>query len=128
MGSLESPIVRTLAARMEGKGTNCVVLEAERGAVAGCATLHPSGGGINGWPGVWLLDLFAHPDFTAHYAELLNALECPAGKIIAYVDTGASAKATALEAHGFEREGTLRGFLRSGPEPRDVWLYGRVVN
>lgn len=128
IGSLETPVVRTLAAQLEGKGTNGVVLEGERGAVVGCATLHPTGGGMNGWPGVHLLDLFTHPDFTAHYSELLGGLEWPSGKIIAYVDTEAPEKAAALESHGFEREGTLRGFLRSGAEPQDVWLYGRVVN
>ena len=128
MGSLEGPVVHTLAAQSEGRGTNGVVLEAGLGAVVGCATLHPTGGGTNGWPGVWLLDLFSHPDFASHYSEMLTALQWPSGKFIAYVDTGSSEKAAALERHGFEREGTLRGFLRPGPEPVDVWVYGRIVN
>lgn len=128
IGSLEGPVVRTLAAQSEGKGIAGVVLETEGGAVVGCATVHPTGSGMNGWPGVWLLDLFAHPDFIAHFGQMLAGLKLPPGKIIAYADTGSSAKAAALEARGFEREGTLRGFLRSGPEPRDVWLYGHIVD
>ncbi|HLJ54190.1 MAG TPA: GNAT family N-acetyltransferase [Chthonomonadaceae bacterium] len=127
LGSLEAPVLRTLAALSGGRGTAAVVLETERGAVAGCATLHPTGGGVNGWPGVWLLDAFTHPYFNSHLPELLAGLALPAGKIIAYVDTDSRAKAAALEAAGFEREGTLCGFLRAGGAPRDVWLYGRVT-
>jgi RimJ/RimL family protein N-acetyltransferase len=52
----------------------------------------------------------------------------PTGKIISYVDTDAPYKAAALEAHGFEREGTLRGFLRLPDAAHDVWLYGKITS
>lgn len=124
MGNLESPIVRFMKALADGRGTSGVVLETERGAVVGCATIHPTGGAPNGFPGVWLLDFFTHPNFAGRAAEMVRALKWPEGKVIAYVDTGAPEKAAALESCGFTREGTLRQFLRTGGASHDVWIYG----
>ena len=56
-----------------------------------------------------------------------GALPPSPGKQIAYVDTEAQEKASALESCGFAREGTLRRFLRVEETPRDVWLYGKEV-
>jgi GNAT superfamily N-acetyltransferase len=127
IGNLETPIVRTLSARSDNRGASAVVLETARGAVVGCATLHPTGSGMNGWPGVWIFDFFTHPNFAAHAVEMLHALPLPSGKIIAYVDAGAPDKAAVLEAHGFVREGELSGFLRADGVARDVWLYGKAL-
>jgi GNAT superfamily N-acetyltransferase len=127
ISNLEGPVANTLIAQTQGRGVNGVVLEAARGGVAGCATLHPTGGGINGWPGVWLLDFFTHPNFASHAGDLLDALIWPSGKIIAYVDTCAPDKASLLAGKGFEREGTLRGFLRFDSLVRDVWIYGNAM-
>jgi hypothetical protein len=127
IGCLEGPVANTLAGQSQGRSVSGVVLETARGAVVGCATLHPTGEGANGWPGVWLLDFFTHPDFTSHSGDLVDALTWPAGKIIAYVDTGAPDKAAVLAGKGFEREGSLRDFLRSNGSARDVWLYGKTM-
>jgi GNAT superfamily N-acetyltransferase len=127
IGNLETPVVRSLEARAAGRGVDGVVRESERGAVVGCATLHPTGSGINGWPGVWLLDLFTHPSYNASCTDLLDAIALPAGKILCYVSVDAAHKAEVLEAAGFEREGLLRDFLRAEGGCSDVWLFGRSV-
>ena len=125
--NLEGPAARLLAAQAEGAGTNGAVLRSTSGAVVGCATIHPTGGGINGWPGVWLLDAFTHSNFHSYLGELLGALKWPSEKIIAYVEAGDVDKARALEDYGLEREGTLREFLRSDDLARDAWLYGKTI-
>ena len=127
IANLEGAVCLSLIAQAQGAGTNGVVLETARGAVVGCATLHPTGSGVNSWPGVWLLDYFVQPGFEPHAASLLEALKWPAAKIIAYVDTDAPGKASVLADRGFELEGTLRGFLRSASPARDVWLYGKTM-
>jgi len=128
IGNLETPVVRTLVDQKQEKGASGVVLETGSGTVVGCATLHPTSGGPNGWPGVWLFDHFTHANFQDKSGELLEAINWPAGKIISYVGTGAPEKATVLEAHGFEREGMVRGFLRLSDASHDVWLYGKIVS
>ncbi len=126
IGNLETPVVRSMKAMTEGAGADMVVLETARGAVTGVATLHPTSG-VNGWPGVWLLDFFAHPDFASHSIEMLHTLNYPSGKIISYVETGARDKARALEQCDFKCEGTLAGFLRTEDSAHDVWLYGKIA-
>jgi len=125
--NLEGPVCRSLKAQTQLKGTVGVVLETETGAVTGFATVHPTGGGMNGWPGVSLLDFSTHSSFADHAGELLDCLTLPSGKVIAYVDMAAPDKAACLEARGFKREGTLDGFLRTAGGTHDVWLYGLTV-
>ncbi len=76
----------------------------------------------------WLSQLSNVWHWKNTHAEMLAALTYNEGKIIAYVETGARDKARALEDSGFEREGDLRGFLRAGGAPRDVRLFGRIVD
>lgn len=119
--NLEGPYVAFMHRRQQGEPVDAVLLETETGAVAGCATVHP----LPPWRGVWLVDVFTHPNFADRTADLLNALPIPEGKQVAYVDTEAAEKAVALESCGFVREGTLRGLLRTDDAPRDVWVYGK---
>jgi predicted N-acetyltransferase YhbS len=128
IASLEGPVARTIIAMAKGTATSAVVAETEGGAVVGCATLHPTGTGTNGWPEVWLLDHFTHPAFANTALELFHNMSWPVGKVIGYVEVGATEKAEALESIGFEREGRLRGLLRTEPEPCDVWVYGKIVD
>jgi hypothetical protein len=125
IGNLEGAFCKFLLARQEGEGVDGAVLESATGAVAGCATVYPSEMGLGSWPDVWLVDVFTHPGFEAHMAELVGALSLPPGKLIALVDTQAAEKAEALRSCGFTCEGTLRRFLRVKDTRQDVWIYAK---
>jgi GNAT superfamily N-acetyltransferase len=121
IGNLEGPMIQFMHDRRENPAVNAVMLETEHGAVAGCATVHPMGS----WPGVWLVDVFTHPNFFDRTADLVNGVPAPTGRLIAMADAEAAQKAALLESCGFEQEGTLRRFLRAGETIRDVRVYAK---
>ncbi|HZT42950.1 MAG TPA: GNAT family N-acetyltransferase [Chthonomonadaceae bacterium] len=125
IGNLEGAYCQFMQARQESDRVDGVVLESAPGAVVGCATVYPSQFGLGAWPEVWVVDVFTHPGFEAHTIELVDALPLPPGKLIAFVDTQAAEKAAALQSCGFEREGTLRRFLRVDGARQDVWIYAK---
>ncbi|MBI2297890.1 MAG: GNAT family N-acetyltransferase [Armatimonadetes bacterium] len=116
--SFEGSGISVVKAAQEGK-LHARVLVRPTGAAMGLALLTPD----RRWPGKWLLDLIAHPNYHDRLAELVAALPVPGGKTLAAVPTIAAARRAALEANGFEQEGTLRAQL---PDGGDVALYGRV--
>ncbi len=80
------------------------LLESERGAVVGFASVAPDGR----WRGeVCILDCFAHAGYSSEMGRLLSALPLPSGKIQAYADENSTAKIAALRAAGFEQEARL---------------------
>jgi GNAT superfamily N-acetyltransferase len=119
--NLERALIGFFYRQMTGDPVGGCVLETEAGAVVGCATYYPH----PLWSNVWLVDSFTHVNFIAQTSDLLEGLPVPAGKQIAYLDTGAQEKAALYESCGFVREGTLSRSLRVEGEPRDVWVYGR---
>jgi GNAT superfamily N-acetyltransferase len=119
--NLERALIEFFARQLAGDPVGGCVLESETGAVAGCATWHPH----PLWSDVWLVDSFTHANFPAQTPDLLEGLEVPPGKQIAYLDAQAREKAALYESCGFVLEGTLTRFLRADGEPRDVWVYGR---
>ncbi len=120
IGNLEGPYVEFMATRSADPGVLGVVLETESGAVAGCATVVP----LPLWPGVRLLDVFAHPQYEDRMEELIRGLSLPAGRIAAYADVGDTPRTRALQAAGFTYEATLPGMLRTGEESRPVQVFG----
>ena len=104
----------------------CVKLleSAVTGAVVGCAWTVPD----TRFPGVYLLDLYCHPNHPDGYATLLGAMTWPAAKVTTFVEAGLDAKAAALEAAGFELEGTLKGQLVKRDGAADLWVYSRVAS
>ena len=109
--------------RTLGEGdTSAVVLESTaNGASVGLATLMPD----PRFPGVSLLDLFVHPNFSASAAELLDRLLRAehSGKIQAYAESSDTEKVAALEAVGLKVVVELKDqiALRSGRS--DVLLF-----
>ena len=107
ISNLEHPYVEFMAARRVDPKPQCVVLETEHGGVGACATLTR----MPLWPGVWLLDVFAHPNFEDRMVELIGALDLPHGIIAAYTDDANTPRTRALETSGFTLSGTLRNWL-----------------
>ncbi len=124
VGNLEHPYVDFMSRRLKRGDAQGIMLEAENGAVVGCGTLVADGT----WPQIRILDVFAHRNFTHRYAEMIQALLPQEGRVIAYVDGDADAKASALEQCGFVREGLLRRHLRLPDISLDVHLYAREGN
>lgn len=119
--NFEGPFLGLIRSVEEGK-LQSVVLETEAEAVVGHATLGPD----PRWQGdVQLLDLDVHPNFEDQAGKLIEALVPAAGKVQCYVDAEAAAKASALEAQGFQVEATLEGQIRRGDERLDVTVYAR---
>ncbi|MCC6729856.1 MAG: GNAT family N-acetyltransferase [Chthonomonadales bacterium] len=126
VANLEGPYVSFLSKRETDERHRAVMLAAEDGAVAGCATLVPAGSWPDRmtWPGVGLLDAFSHPAFADRLPDLVRAVLPGEAKVIAYTDARRTPRSDALEAAGMVREGCLTGFLRAGDTVHDVWLYG----
>jgi len=94
---------------------------ASTGAIVGYAWTVPGGG----FPGVYLLDLYSHPNHPGGYAKLLDALEWPEDKITTFIEASLDAKASALQAAGFDCEGTLKNHLKKRDGAADVLVYSR---
>jgi len=96
------------------------VLESETGAVTALATCVPD----SRWPGIQLLDMFAHPVATVEdLARLLRSLPLPKSPVQSYADARDTQKIGALEAAGFQKAAVLPNqFIEKGAR-RDVWLY-----
>lgn len=99
------------------------LLEAANGAVVGYAVQQPDARWENH---TFLLDCFVHPNFAAHTASLIAALDPPAAKVQAYADSASPAKIAALEACGFRREAVLSKQVRRGEDWLDVLVYARA--
>jgi hypothetical protein len=99
------------------------LLESSSGAVVGCVMLDRD----RRWRDkVYILDIFLHPNFIAHYETLMNALELPEGKIQCYVDAKSPGeKIAALQQANFKREAILKNQFEWKNEWFDVFVYSR---
>ncbi len=98
------------------------VLESETGAVTALATCVPD----SRWPGMQLLDLFAHPVATIEdLTLLLKSLPLPLSPVQSYADARDTQKIGALEAAGFRKTAVLPAQFQEKADGRDVWLYAR---
>jgi hypothetical protein len=119
---MEGPYCRFRHQWGDDPRANAAVLETETGAVAGIATLVPEGR----WPGLLLLDVFAHPQTApADVASLIRALRSQPGKTVCYAEPQDALKITVLEQSGFRREAILPGQFSKDEQWQDVWLYSR---
>ena len=109
----------------EDAGHQVRLLVTDHGAVAGYATLVPD---IR-WRGeVFLLDLTAHPAFTAYPKLLLESFDLPAErKVQCHVEPGDTMKAAALQEADFVREATLRKQFKAADQVMDVEIYARCA-
>jgi len=100
------------------------LLESEREAIVGCATIGPH----DLWPGgIHLLDLFIHPNFWGAAGALLDTLDLPSGKVQCYADIASSEKTAFLERQGFEQEALLKRQLKWQGAELDVAIYSKQV-
>ena len=108
----------------ERPGQSKVLVKPDR-EVVGHALLLPEPRWDNN---VRLLDLFIHPDFYEGGAELLAAIELPAGhKVQAYADSQSVEKVELLKQRGFKQEAVLQGQLVNAEnEPLDVVILSAV--
>jgi hypothetical protein len=100
-----------------------ILLQSERGAVVGCATIVPDHRWRNG---PYLLDIFWHPRFSSYADLLISQIGFPTGKIQCYVDSLSPEKASFLERAGFEKEATLKGQIGWEGQALDVMIYGKI--
>jgi hypothetical protein len=122
VGLLEGPYCRFMAAYGRRADAPARVLESETGAVTAFATCVPD----ERWPGIHLLDFFAHPDVPVEdVATLLESLPIPDAGVQAYADPRDAPKIAALEHLNFQRAAILPHQCREGEEWRDVWVYMR---
>ncbi|MCX6361375.1 MAG: hypothetical protein NT029_16350 [Armatimonadetes bacterium] len=121
IGNLESPYVRFMQMLREEPGVQGAVLEGGSGAAMGWATITrmPSGY-CGGWPGAWLLDSYVHPSAARRLPDLLEALQLPAGKTLAWAPVGDELRASAYRGLGLAREGVVKGLMGG----RDAALFG----
>ena len=100
-----------------------ILLQSERGAIVGCATITPDRRWRNG---PYLLDIFWHPKFSSYADQLVSQIRFPKGKIQCYVDSLSPEKATLLERTGFEREATFGGQISWEGQVMDVMVYSKI--
>jgi hypothetical protein len=122
VGLLEGPYSQFLTAYSSRPETAAAVLESETGAVTALATCVPD----SRWPGIHLLDLFAHPVATIEdLAGLLESLPLPNTPVQSYADPRDPQKIAALELVGFRKTAVLPQQFQEKDVRRDVWLYAR---
>lgn len=128
-GNLEWPFCHFLHTTALGEEAQAVVLQSNGGAVVGCASIYPLrlAADRSVWPGVWSLDLFAHPNFETDVDPLFVALEPPVGKLVCLVDPDAHWKADALRRQGFALETVLPTFQRTASRPVDTHLFSKEI-
>ncbi len=117
----EGSFLQDLKGRLE-RSWRANILESERGAIVGYATLIPDSRWRNQ---VWLLDLFLHPRFESHAIFLLEAMDWPKEKVQCYVETDLSWKIDALSKLGFRKEATFSKQIRKEDEALDVFVMER---
>ncbi len=99
-------VMDNAARKTAGRPPRGVVLVKPRtAAVAGlaCFDTHPL------WQTTTIIDVYCHDEHWRHAGELLEALEAPSGRHIAYVDPTCLAKADALKDAGFKPTCHLSG-------------------
>lgn len=120
VGLMEGPYSQFLTAYGSRPEAAAAVLESATGAVTALATCVPD----SRWPGVQLLDLFAHPLATIEdLARLLRSLPLPTSPTQAYADARDTQKIAALETAGFRQTALLPNQFQEKDFWRDVWLY-----
>ncbi|HIE26102.1 TPA: GNAT family N-acetyltransferase [Candidatus Poribacteria bacterium] len=98
------------------------LLASENGAIVAFATIVAD----SRWPGdVYILDVFAHPNFWDDADKLLNALELPQGKIQCYSDSITSSKAECLKKTGFQQEAVMKKQIRRDEDTLDVLVFAK---
>lgn len=121
-GLLEGPyshFLHTYGSRPEACGG---VLESETGAVTALVTCVPD----SRWPGIHLLDMFAHPSANvADLTALLASLPLPSSPIQSYADARDTQKIDVLETFGFQRTALLPYQFQEQETGRAVLLYAR---
>ena len=126
--SMEHSFLNLYRRILEKKDAFAVALESEStGAVAGIAYTFPD----FRFPGVRIIDLYVHPNFSAMSGALLASLDNTGevsekgGKVQAYAEATDSAKIAALEAAGFGVEATLARQMKLDNGVVDIVLLSR---
>jgi len=127
LANLEWPYCRFMKLRSQNLADG-VMAVTPTGAVVACATYAPLqlGGSGHAWPGVWLVDAFAHPLHIYKVEQTLAALPLPPGKGLALVPEGDELRVAAFRSAGFTKEGVLsdlvpKGALREGVVALGKW-------
>jgi len=105
------PLVMDNAARKEAgePPRGVVIAKPETAAVTGlaCFGTHPL------WHTTTIIDVYCHHEYWRYAGELLEALNAPPGRHIAYADPTCQAKADALKDAGFKPTANLPGRIAS---------------
>lgn len=114
-----------LMERYEQGAITVKFLESKSGAVVGYIFLEND----QRWIGnTFIMDLFVHPNFSAHYQDLINSIELPEGKVQCYVDNGAPPeKVNALISADFEMEALLKRQFTYNERFLDVSIFSRWI-
>jgi len=124
--SFEGPYLRFRQQREEGKAPPAKGFCSETGALGAYAFAVPD----SRWKGhAFVVDIFAHPNFSNQLPDVLSALDLPTGKYVCFAESNSAAKIEALHTAGFQHEGTLRNqTLRRGETRKlDVAVFGKYV-
>ncbi|MFQ6043060.1 MAG: GNAT family N-acetyltransferase [Candidatus Poribacteria bacterium] len=98
------------------------LLESENGAIVAFATIIPD----FRWRGdVYILDVFAHPNFWDDADKLLKALKSPQDKIQCYSDSTPTGKAECLQKVGFQQEAVMKKQIRRDEDTLDVLVFAK---
>jgi GNAT superfamily N-acetyltransferase len=119
-GSAEGPFVGLQLRREREPRLQAKALVSESGATVGWALLGPD---PRWFQDAWLLDLYAHPLFTRHLPELLEALDLPDAPVAAYLTSPNGPRAAALGGKGFKLTASLPGWLIVEGARRDVSMW-----
>lgn len=123
VGLLEGPYCQYMQRHAGGQNASASVLESDTGAVVAMATCVPD----ERWPGIHLLDLFAHPVVDmVPLTLLLESMGLPQTPIQCYADPQDASKIGALKRLDFHRTTLLPAQARrENGGTGDVWVYTR---
>jgi GNAT superfamily N-acetyltransferase len=122
MDYVEDSYIYLMTERANNPKVSVRLLESDAtGAVVGYTWAVPD----KRFPGVFLLDLYTHPNHAGGYGPLLAAVQWPTAKVQCYVESGRRTKARALKAAGFSIEATLKGQIKKPSGFADLWVFSK---
>jgi hypothetical protein len=122
VGLLEGPSIELQLRREREPNSRGKALATEDGLAVGWATIMPD----HRWFGQHLVfDAHVHPNFAERLADLVDAIDWPNARVVAYTRAHAPRKSAALSRHGFQRVAILPRWLTVGGQTDDVAVWSR---
>jgi GNAT superfamily N-acetyltransferase len=122
VGLLEGPALELQLRREREPNSRGKALVTEDGLAVGWATVMPD----HRWFGQHLVfDAHVHPHFATRLDALVDAIDWPNARVVAYTRAHAPRKAAALSRHEFQRVAVLPQWLTIGGQGDDVVVWCR---